>query len=158
MDFPSETAFRVNTLLSRYVDIENRIFRFSLRRILPIPGLFKSVDYGMYLQELRRIQTELESVERQFVDWVPTKEQGICESQLSDVLMDYIALLRSTVEHLSSISNQLLLKTQGDHAYDYWHYRNDLKEYKRCVESYVSKGDELNHVFTAYSGSRGNNP
>ena len=45
-------ATNVNEILSRYIVIHDHIMKFSVRKILPVPGLFKSIPYCTYEGDL----------------------------------------------------------------------------------------------------------
>lgn len=55
MDRGLKLQFKWTQCVSRYVEMENRIFPFSLRRVLPFPGISKPIHYLMY----RQVQTQL---------------------------------------------------------------------------------------------------
>ena len=42
----------VDNLLSKYLRIHNDIFKFSLRKSIPIRGIFKATDYANHFEEL----------------------------------------------------------------------------------------------------------
>lgn len=39
-------------ILERYKTIHDQIFKFSWRKVIPISGLFKPIDYGLHLSDL----------------------------------------------------------------------------------------------------------
>ena len=43
---PNE-IYQVYSILNRYIVIHDAIFKFSLRKAIPIPGVFKAIDYGL---------------------------------------------------------------------------------------------------------------
>lgn len=56
MDDLIRKSFDVRDILTQYTKIHNDIFKSSLRRIIPIPGVFKAIDFGKHygsLSELR---------------------------------------------------------------------------------------------------------
>ncbi len=59
-----EAAAEIGNLLHRYIDVHNRIFKTSLRHIIPIPGVFKPINYQQCFESLRFIEQEVESVLR----------------------------------------------------------------------------------------------
>ena len=38
-------AANVNDILSRYILIHDQIIKFSIRKLIPIPGLFKAIPF-----------------------------------------------------------------------------------------------------------------
>ena len=57
-DLPKE-LIRVNAILHEYTAIHDAIFKFSWRKALPIPGLFKPTDFGAHLKDLSRLASKL---------------------------------------------------------------------------------------------------
>ena len=56
-------ATNVNEILSRYIVIHDHIIKFSIWKILPIPGLFKSIPYCTYVDELATLLVDLSAVD-----------------------------------------------------------------------------------------------
>jgi hypothetical protein len=50
--FLAAAALDIGTILNSYIAIQNDFFRFSLRRIFPLPVLFQSIDYEDYVRRL----------------------------------------------------------------------------------------------------------
>ena len=53
-DLPEE-LIRANAILREYVAIHDAIFKFSWRKTLPIPGIFKATDFGAHFRDLGRL-------------------------------------------------------------------------------------------------------
>ena len=60
-DLPEE-LIRANTILGEYVAIHDAIFKFSWRKTLPIPGLFKTTDFGSHFRDLDRLASKLAAI------------------------------------------------------------------------------------------------
>jgi hypothetical protein len=58
---PSE-IYQVNSILDRYIVIHDAIFKFSLRKAIPIPGVFKPIDYWQHLRVLDALVSELQEI------------------------------------------------------------------------------------------------
>ena len=50
-DLPEE-LIRANAILREYVAIHDAIFKFSWRKAIPIPGLFKATDFVAHFRDL----------------------------------------------------------------------------------------------------------
>ena len=57
-----EISLTVNNLLLQYIKIHNNIFKFSLRRIIPIPFIFKAIDFETHGRETENILSQLEEI------------------------------------------------------------------------------------------------
>ena len=57
-DLPDE-LIRTNAILGKYAAIHDAIFKFSWRRTLPIPGIFKATDFGAHFKDLNRLASKL---------------------------------------------------------------------------------------------------
>ena len=85
-DLPEE-LIRANAILREYVAIHDAIFKFSWRKTLPIPGIFKATDFGAHFRDLGRLASELAALssalkESQGLWRVPTNTRRRC-SKLS---------------------------------------------------------------------------
>ena len=60
-DLPEE-LIRANAILCEYVTIHDAIFKFSWRKAIPIPGLFKATDFGAHFRNLSRLASELAAI------------------------------------------------------------------------------------------------
>ncbi|HSQ50499.1 MAG TPA: hypothetical protein VLL94_04450, partial [Nitrospiraceae bacterium] len=60
-DLPDK-LIRTNAILGEYVTIHDAIFKFSWRKTLPIPGLFKSTDFGSHFRDLDRLASKLAAI------------------------------------------------------------------------------------------------
>jgi len=60
-DLPDE-LIRINSLLHEYVAIHDAIFKFSWRKAVPIPGLFKPVDFGAHFKDLSKLASKLAAI------------------------------------------------------------------------------------------------
>ena len=81
-DLPEELT-RTNAILDEYVAIHDAIFKFSWRKALPIPGLFKATDFGAHVRDLDRLASKLADISaaRAAFGYEPTVglEEGLAE-------------------------------------------------------------------------------
>ena len=52
-------AANVNDILSRYILIHDQIIKFSIRKLIPIPGLFKAIPFCTHENDLDALLGEL---------------------------------------------------------------------------------------------------
>lgn len=57
-----KVTHKVNDLLTRYVDINNDIFKPSLRKIIALPRILKKINYHSNYIDLLDIENEFNSI------------------------------------------------------------------------------------------------
>ena len=132
--FPRE-VYQLQWILDRYVVIHDKIFKFSLREVIPIPGLFKPIDFGQHSRELDHLISTLEQIS------TSTRNKG----GFPDVFQQYVTALLKAMQFLRDICRQLYDVSQGDlKSYKMGLYKSDVTTYEGLVEKYLSLGLKLN--------------
>ena len=90
-----ELAVRVNRVLPRYVEIHDSIFKFSIRHAIPLPGIFKPIDYHSHYEGLYFLKEELEEIVVSLSN-LPAAENE-AEAQFVRVLDAYSNALLNTI-------------------------------------------------------------
>ena len=126
-------ALEIHAILERYVAIHETIFKFSWRKMLPIPGLFVPIDYGQHEKELAGLLRSLLHILE--------PSEG---TRLSINLLEYGVALSNAIGSLLSICHNLYQKSQGSDRYDHVAYRAELAIYHAWVERYRALGTRLN--------------
>jgi hypothetical protein len=138
-------AVQVDGLLSRYIEINDAIFKFSWRKIIPLPFVFKPIDFGQlhYLageilsqlfvcdQQLRMLREDL------------TENEGL----FADCLSEYCSTLIETVSLLKGITYQLNLKSERPEEYSLTEYQLQSRLYHDAVDKYTAMGDQLDELY-----------
>ena len=133
-DLPNE-LIRVNTILHEYVAIHDAIFKFSWRKALPIPGLFKPTDFGAQVKHLSRLASKLTALSSA----LKTDPESLEGSQ------QYAAALLEAVQALREICRRFYEKSQGNPGtYPMAEYNADLKTYEGLVNKCQELGIALN--------------
>jgi hypothetical protein len=133
-ELPNE-IYQVHSILERYVVIHDKIFKFSLRKAIPIPGLFKPIDYGQHFRELDSLISALEQLA------IPSSNKA----GIPNVFQQYATALLKTMQFLRDICRRLYDKSQGDlQSYTMDQYKSDVTTYEGLVEKYRSLGSTLN--------------
>src|SRR3954468_13373221 len=101
-DLPNE-LIRVNAILHEYVAIHDTIFKFSWRKTLPIPGLFKPTDFGVHYKALGRLASKLAALSSAL--------KG--NSASLEASHQYAAALLEAVQALREICRKFYEKSQG---------------------------------------------
>jgi hypothetical protein len=131
-------SLRADDHLRNYVAIHNELFEMSIKRLVPIPGFFQSIDFNRLLNDISQVATSVEEMltELRFL----LNRIGGAERDYVAALMVYIEALQETVKLLLNIIDRLKLKNDGE-RYGWSTYRRDLREYQRSVANYVTFGN-----------------
>jgi hypothetical protein len=133
-DLPEELT-RTNAILGEYVAIHDAIFKFSWRKTLPIPGLFKATDFGAHFKDLDRLASKLTAISAAL-----KTEPGSLE-----VSRQYTAALLETIQALRDICGRFYEKSQGDLSkYPMAEYNANLKTYEGLMNKCQELGVALN--------------
>ena len=130
-----QKAVEVNEVLTRYIQIHNDVFKSSIRRIIPIPGLFQSIDYGKHYDNLTALTNELEAI----ISVVSGN------NEFAGALREYTQVLFQTISSLREICRKLYEKSQGDmESYPKSQYDADMAEYNSYERTHKALGERLN--------------
>ena len=142
-----ELSWNANDLLSQYVAIHDDIFKTSIRHTIPIPGIFKAIDFGAHLGKIENIIPELENCDSK-IKLVVENLSGQ-EREYLDLLSQYVGALIETVSHLKIVVSALYAKSQSfvNSNYDWKNYKSDLAKYEQSVQDYLVIGGRLNELF-----------
>ncbi len=133
-ELPDE-IYEVHGILERYIAIHDKIFKFSWRKAIPIPGLFKFIDYGQHLRELDSLASALEQL---------AISKGN-RAGVPEVFQQYVTALLKTIQFLRDMCRRLYDKSQDDlQNYTMGQYKSDVTTYEGLVEKYRSLGSTLN--------------
>ena len=133
-DLPNE-LIRVNTILHDYIAIHDAIFKFSWRKAIPIPGLFKPTDFGAHLKTLSRLKSKLTALSLALK----------ADSESLEGSYEYAKALLEAVEALRQICGRFYEKSQGNPSqYPMAEYNADLKTYEVLVNRCQELGIALN--------------
>lgn len=133
-DLPEE-LIRTNAILGEYVTIHDAIFKFSWRKALPIPGLFKTTDFGAHFRDLDRLASKLAAISATLK----------AESRALEGSHQYAAAVLEAIHALRDICRRFYEKSQGDLSkYPMSEYNADLKSYEGLVNKCQELGIALN--------------
>jgi hypothetical protein len=133
-DLPDE-LIRANAILGEYVTIHDAIFKFSWRRTLPIPGIFKATDFGAHYKDLNRLAAKL----------APISSRLEAESGSEESSHQYVAALLEAIQALREICKRFHEKSHGDLSkYPMAEYNANLKTYEGLMNKCQELGLALN--------------
>lgn len=143
----TELSWNVNDLLSQYVTIHDNVFRISIRHAIPIPGIFKAIDFGAHLGKIENIIPELENCYSKIKSL--TEKINDQEREYLDLLSQYVDALIETISRLKVVVGALYAKSQSfiNSNYDWKNYKSDLAKYEQSVQNYMAIGGRLNKLF-----------
>lgn len=128
-------APEIHDILEEYIKVHNHIFKFSLRRVMPIPGIFQAIDYGSHCQTLDSLKKRLE-------DALLSLEDADASDSL---LAQHAQALLETISCFRHMCGNLYEKSQAyPNAYSKLQYKQDLETYKSNVIRYKALGIRLN--------------
>jgi hypothetical protein len=138
-------AVEIDRLLTRYIKIHDVVFKFSWRKIIPLPFIFKPIDFSGLNNQLKEISSEFEKCTQKITCLLDvTKEH---ESNFGNFLLTYCKALIQTVSLLEEITFLLALKGEGSNKYDWKKHHKKCDEYNKAVSNYMSIGDQLNDLY-----------
>ena len=134
MPDPPEELIRANAIHGKYVAIHDAIFKFAWRKTLPIPGLFKAIDYGAHSKDLGRLASKLAAI-----------SSALKAESESLEAYQYTAALLEAVQALRQICRRYHEKSQGNVSkYPMAEYNANLKSYEGLMNKCQALGVALN--------------
>jgi hypothetical protein len=144
-------ARSVNALLAEYVRVHDNIygvsFARSLRRLLPIPGLFEAIPYAAHADTLQRLRDGLITAALQAKILRPQLPLGSARLEFLDRLEHYLEALDLTVSLLQRICIELAAKAETRPGPTWSHYRERVHDYDRACATYIRLGAALNSAY-----------
>jgi len=133
-DLPKE-LIRTNAILGEYVAIHDAIFKFSWRKTLPIPGLFRTTDFGAHFKDLDRLASKLVAISAALKT----------ESEALEGSHQYTEALLETIQALREICRRFHEQSQGGHRkYPMAEYNANRKTYEALINKCQELGVALN--------------
>ncbi len=133
-DLPDE-LIRTNAILGEYATIHDAIFKFSWRRTLPIPGIFKATDFGAHFKDLNRLASKL----------APLSLALKTQSGSLEGSHQYAEALLEAIQALREICKRFHEKNQGDLSkYPMAEYHANLNIYEGLMNTCQELGAALN--------------
>jgi hypothetical protein len=145
MDDRQSIAIKANALLTDFIEVHDDLFAPSffttLRRAVPVPGIFKAIDFEAHAQRLQRILGGVREVRAQ---------AGLQRNGGADLIAvvtffrafdDFCGALESTVSHLAGICEQMSRDRSGRPSWR--EYNHAVKEYERLRSNQMDAGTRL---------------
>ena len=141
----TEISVKVNDILLQYVAIHDDVFKTSVRKIIPLPFLFKAINFQAHHGEIEKVLSQLEESKT-----VISRIFSQCDSaqkEFLELLSQYVVALIETVKRLKIVLGRLYAKSERLASYDWKQYKEELAQYQSAVQEYVSLGKQLNELY-----------
>jgi phage-related minor tail protein len=145
----NEIFLKINNLLNEYIVIHDEVFKFSWRKIIPLPFIFKAINFHNLQQKAEEILNELEQCNNdlnKILSKVSDKE-----SRCAHFLSEYCLALTNTVSLLNNMLHQLYLKSENSGDYNLSKHNSLSKEYDEAVQKYYGMGNRLNELYKEFN-------
>jgi len=109
-----EMSLNVNNLLLQYVAIHNDVFKTSIRRIIPLPFIFNTIDFEGHHGKAENILSQLEEANASIGKILC--EYDAVEREYLELLSQYVTALIETVKRLKTILVDCMLKVNASQA------------------------------------------
>ncbi|MDI9370943.1 MAG: hypothetical protein GX181_10080 [Synergistaceae bacterium] len=138
-------ARRVTSMLGRYMQVQENLFKLSFRKVLPIPGLYRPVDYGENQRILKELQAELLETKSDIRRQTPRDRPVSLEDRFLGVLRRYISQMAEAVEKLADICRSLERRSDGG-LYGRREYKIDIADLRELQRKHLDTGVILNEL------------
>jgi hypothetical protein len=131
-------SLEVHEILNTYTKIHKDIFKPSLRRIIPIPKLYKPIDYDGHSENLGDLAKKLGKI----IPEIPDR------TEYDNTLKEYGEALLKTILLLRDICSKLYKGSQWKNLVPYptSQYKADLKKYQSNFDRLMQLGRRLNEL------------
>ena len=152
VDPATRIAVEVNGVLSRYIAIHDDIFTFSLRRVIPIPGIFRPIKFDEHRHRLSALQDDLrrcDAAASAVIQQTPSPHRFLL------AIPEYIDSLATAIDRLRAICDHLQAKTEGDESYTIAAHEAATAAYQESVTRYRDVGARLNSELADFQATSG---
>lgn len=139
-----QTGISINNILSRYIQIHDALFKFSLKKFLPIPFMFKKIDYESLYLDIAEILKDLTEIKLKLTE---AKLLDKKNQEVYGTIIPYVENFRQTVQLLSYITLSLSKKINDPKSYQFSKYQKSIAEYNELRNLHNKMGQNLNIVF-----------
>jgi hypothetical protein len=145
-----QIATDVNRLLTSYISIHDSMFKFNWRHAIPLPFIFKPIDYPLLQKQAVAVLVQLRDSESALHNLRLVADSSSLpdpEIHFLHFMSEYVLALIETLLRLETLLNELRKKAQDPFSYKYSEYRHHLERYHEAVAVYMSMGGRLNELY-----------
>ena len=147
-----EIARRTNSVLRQYMNIQNDLFKPSLRKLIRLPGIYTPVDYQGNRLALTAISVELEDIKRSIRDFRPDNESE--DGKFLILQRAYVSGMARAVSCVKLITEKLYQRSMGNKEYSKKDYGEDIEVFKKVELEFLEIGLKLNKIIHEKQQSR----
>ena len=146
-------AYEIAAIRSRYQEIHNALFKFSLRNAIPLPGLRRPIDLATHDQDLNALRAQIVRIQGDLAALSDHELTKRAATEIRDMLRQYAESLEETVARLQTICRALRREREGHSSHtDYraGRYLTDLAAYDASIQCYRKLGKRLDELFSSF--------
>jgi hypothetical protein len=150
MDNPLNHAYALSSIFTRYKEIHDKVFNFSIASPISVSGRSSLEPLRAYEQELGSLRKELGAIQEQLSALDKQKGQKATTGEVLKVVTEYTNALSETINQLQYIFRNLRLENAGDETllgYRENEYREDCAAYDDSIQEYRRWGLKLKATF-----------
>ena len=146
-------AVEMDDVLSEQIRVHNLLFKISIRNIIPIPWVFKPIDFEGPQKDLNSLNAAMWNIlaatqklleEGQTVSGRTFREEELI---FGEVFLEYGKSLRNSILMLENLCVELHLKSQNSNKLSRSEYNELLSSYKENERQRLTLGPKLNEVW-----------
>lgn len=130
-------------LFDESLKIDNEIFSFSFRKIMPLPFIFKRINYEELYNRGEEILKELINIQ---VDVTKIKGALTGYDKPINFILEYNRVFIETQTALNKVSEQMYLKSENKLKVNYSEYNALVAKYKALDTKRASYGLQMNEI------------
>jgi len=138
-------AFLVNATLEEYIGVHDDVFKFSLWRIIPFPGLVDRAAFASNALRLKRLMLQLNKIEQELDGSNCYSNRAV--EEFGTALKKYVLALADAVSQLRLICERLHEESHRIFSYAWKKYKRDVDQYKFYIDAYLSLARRLNELY-----------
>ena len=144
-----QKATEINDLLTEQIAVNDELFRFSVRKAIPLPFIFKKIDYSLLHDRATRSLEQAQSVAQSLEEMEDNVAEG--DEQFYRALREYHNSLTHIFDCLVMMLDKLKRKAAGEYDYPHRYYQQDVEEYERVKEHCYKLGEQLQQQYELVS-------
>lgn len=133
----------IHLLFENAIKIDKELFGSLFRQIIPLPFIFKYIDYLKLLNEGEQVLINLYNTESEII---LLKRESFNENSIIDFMLEYTQLFIKTQVVLNNICQMLYIKSENKGKVKYSDYNKMCKEYNSLYRKRHEFGLHMNDL------------
>ena len=144
-----QQATEINDLLTEQIAVNDELFRFSVRKAIPLPFIFKKIDYSALHERAAQALEHSQSVAQNLEEIEVEIDES--EDKFYRALREYHNSLTHVFDCLVMILDKLKRKAADGYDYPHRYHQQDVEEYERVKEHCYKLGKQLQQQYELVS-------